>query len=100
MGKSSVPGILKQEPEVRLGDNTGPVSIGFPLKDDAKVFVDEARIIASDGKTILDKAKSTGRPGEFVFGGTDNSYPEGAFVVYKLSNGKSFHMPLRTEPTA
>ena len=100
MGKSSVPGILKQEPEVRLGDNTGPVSIGFPLKDDAKVFVDEARIIASDGKTILDKAKSIGRPGEFVFGGTDKSYPEGAFVVYKLSNGKSFHMPLRTEPTA
>lgn len=100
MGKKAVPGILKHEPEVRLGGNSGPVSVGFPLKDDAKGFVDEVRIVAGDGKTIVDKAKSTGQPGEFRFGGTDSQYPEGAFLVYKLSNGKSFHMSLRPEASA
>jgi len=100
MGKNAVPRSLTGEPQVKLGDNSGPVFVTFPLKDD-KVFVDEARIVASDGQTIVDKAKSTGvKPGEFRFGGTDSQYPEGAFLVYKLSNGKSFHMPLRPEASA
>ena len=101
MGEKTVPSAFKAEPTIKLGDNTGPVSVRFSVKDDEKVYVGEARIVANDGKTILDKAKSTGWPGEFVFGNADNSYPEGSFLVYKLSNGASYHMSLRKDtPTA
>ena len=99
VGTNELPKALKAAPEIRLGDNTGPVSVGFPLKDDDKVYVAEARIVAADGKTILDRAKPTGAPGEFVFGGSDTMYPSGSFLVYKLSDNSSFHMPLREAST-